>query len=173
MAADPPEKKGDLSRYQIAAAHLSPALREELYRAFARAKLTENDPLWAVLAATVEIHQAFLREWQAKPNGQAGGPFPSAPAALPRDFPAWIQQAFRDVDDNRHRQTDELKQVIREALPPQRWYHQADWQTALTMLVLFIGFAAGFFLAWPLAKDQANAEALKQVEALTKTLRGQ
>jgi hypothetical protein len=63
MASDPPPQ-GDLTAYQVATADLPPAIRESLYRTFTRARLTENDPLWAVVAANAAVQKAFLAEWK-------------------------------------------------------------------------------------------------------------
>jgi hypothetical protein len=123
---------------------LSPALREAVYRTFARARLPEHDPLWTVLAATVEIHQAFLAEWhKAASKGQAPVPGaavygPVSALALPFD------PASPDVQVALDRQTDEILRALRAAQPPPRWWHRWDWLAALGASLLLAGFLFGY-----------------------------
>ncbi|HEY0790254.1 MAG TPA: hypothetical protein VGD78_04240 [Chthoniobacterales bacterium] len=167
----PPERRGDPGPSQVTAAHLSPALREAVYRTFARARLAEGDPLWTVLAATVEIHQAFLTEWQkAAPQGQAT-PAPGTAALGPVGASALpFDPASRDAQAALDRQTDEILRAIRAAQPPVRWWRRWEWLAALCASLLLAGFAFGYWLTWDWATAKASADANARVEALTTQL---
>jgi hypothetical protein len=55
MTSDEPLKGNALTAYQAASAGLSSDLQAALYRIFARAQLSEDDPLWSLVAIQARI----------------------------------------------------------------------------------------------------------------------
>lgn len=55
-----PLPNGEKTAYQLAAEKLPASTREQLYRLFTQAKVSENDPIWAIVGVQAGILQPFV-----------------------------------------------------------------------------------------------------------------
>lgn len=114
-----------LTTYQVACSNLPPELRESLYRIFARARLPEGDPLWALIAVQIEILHAF------RPNGHRSSDH-LKPEQLSKlntflgDLRAGQEQTDRLISGQFSKLWDtieaaEKRDAANRATPPRKW----------------------------------------------------
>jgi hypothetical protein len=96
MSSDEPLKGNALTAYQAASAGLSSDLQTALYRIFARAQLSEDDPLWGLVAIQVRIQCliAVNKEAAAKEVPKDNNRIASLLDNLPRQIRAQVDGAL-------------------------------------------------------------------------------
>jgi hypothetical protein len=171
MKSESRPAESSLTNHQAAAAALPPAVCQDLYQAFTRARLPEDDPLWAVVAAFATIHQASLAELKnclkenaPKPavNGQVG--------SLRREPTERMSKADLAVM---------IGEEIRKALPtPQTQPTDKRWSWAKAKRIapkyaagLAVGILIGGVSLWAWAMHKADERVAEIAERYDKAVR--